>query len=189
MRTPHDMMIDRTLLMYALRVIQDRAWPMAGDVKVHQLVFLAELHMLGKGVRGLHYDFVRFPYGAFSRELDNDLLALRRKELVRNFDVAEGAEGCLRFLSGEAAAGGETNEQVMTILHSVVETYGPQDVGAMTKSVEDVEISAANRPEDTVRVLDVPFHTVMLVPSRIDVAGDFSVSPRAVPGLKAALGL
>ncbi len=188
MRTPHDITIDRTLLVYALYVIQEKAWPVVSDVKVQQLVFLAALQMLGKGLRGLHYEFMRFPYGAFSKDLDNDLLALRKKERLQNFDVVGQAEDCLAFVSGEAMAGDEVNEQIMDILNAVVETYGPQDVGAITQSVENVSISTVDRPGETVCVRDIPFHTIMLVPSRVEVTGEFSVPPRVVSKLNVALG-
>ncbi len=188
MRTPHNIMIDRTLLVYALRMVQEKEWAMVSDVKVQQLIFLAELQMLGKGVRGLHYAFMRFPYGAFSKDLDNDLLALRKKERLQNFDVVGRAEECLPLLSDEALAGDEVNEQILEILKSVVETYGPQDVGEITKSVEDVEISVTGRPEEKLCVRDIPFHSIVLVPSRIEVTGEFSVPPKTVPRLNVALG-
>ncbi len=188
MRTPHDITIDRALLVHALRVVEEHAWSMVSDVKVQQLIFLAELQMLGQGVRGLHYEFMRFPYGAFSKDLDNDLLALRKKERLQNCDVVGQATACFPFLSGEAIAGNEANERIMQILNSVVETYGPQDVGEITKSVEDVEISVADRPDEPLRVRDIPFHVIMLVPSRIAVTGEFSVSPHTVLELNAALG-
>lgn len=188
MRTPRDITIDRTLLIYALHVIQEKEWAMVSDVKVQQLIFLAELHMLGKGLRGLHYDYMRFPYGAFSKDLDNDLLALRKKERLQNFDVVGQAADCLAFVSGEAMAGDEANEQIMAILTAVVNTYGPQDVGAITTSVEHVAISTVDRPEETVRVRDIPFHSIMLVPSRVEVTGELSLPPHIIPRLNVALG-
>ena len=36
-------------------------------------------------MKGFHFEFVRFAYGAFSRDLDNDLTSLRRKERIENF--------------------------------------------------------------------------------------------------------
>ena len=159
---------------------------MVSDVKVQQLIFLAELQMFGKGVRGLHYEFMRFPYGAFSKDLDNDLLALRKKERLQNFDVVGSAEECIPLLDEEVT--GEANEQVMEILQSVVETYGPQEVGEITKSVEDVEISVVDRPEEKLYVRDIPFHSIVLVPSRIEVTGEFSISPKTLALLNKALG-
>ena len=55
------------------------------DVKFQQLIFLSELQMFGKGLKGFHFEFMRFAYGAFSKDVDNDLLFLRRKERVENF--------------------------------------------------------------------------------------------------------
>ena len=95
MRKPQEITVDRTLLVYGLHLAQEQECSMVSDVKVHQLIFLAELQMLGKGVRGLHYEFMRFPYGAFSKDLDNDLLALRKKERLQNFDVVGFAEECI----------------------------------------------------------------------------------------------
>ncbi len=192
MRKPQEITIDRTLLVYGLHLAEEKKYSMVSDVKVQQLIFLAELQMLGKGVRGLHYEFMRFPYGAFSKDLDNDLLALRKKERLQNFDVVGPAEECIPLLDAlldeEVASGGETNEQVMEILRSVVETYGPQDVGAITKSVEDVEISVVDRPEEKLYIRDIPFHSIVLVPSRIEVTGEFSVPPKTLSLLNKALG-
>ena len=137
MRKPQEITIDRTLLVYGLHLAQEKECSMVSDVKVQQLIFLAELQMLGKGVRGLHYEFMRFPYGAFSKDLDNDLLALRKKERLQNFDVVGSAEDCIPLLDEEVA--GEANEQVMEILQSIVETYGPQDVGEMSKSAWSID--------------------------------------------------
>lgn len=188
MRTPREITIDRTLLVYGLYLAQENACSMVSDVKLQQLVFLAELQMLGKGVRGWHYEFMRFPYGAFSKDLDNDLLALRKKERLQNCDVVGPAEECIALLDEEMTSGGEANEQVMEILRSVVETYGPQEVGEITKSVEDVEISVTDRPEETLCVRDIPFHSIVLVPSRIEVTGEFSIQPKALSLLNKALG-
>ncbi len=188
MRKPQEITIDRTLLVYGLHLAQDKECSMVSDVKVQQLVFLAELQMLGKGVRGLHYEFMRFPYGAFSKDLDNDLLALRKKERLQNFDVVGSAEECIPLLDEEMASGSEANEQIMEILQDVVETYGPQEVGEITKSVEDLEISVIDRPEEKLCVRDIPFHSIVLVPSRIDVTGEFSVSPKTLSLLNRALG-
>jgi len=90
----------RALLIYTLHLmesIEDSGGVMS-DVKLQQLLFLAELQMLGKGFKGLHWEFVRFPYGAFSKDVDNDLLFLRRKERIQNFDVTGDAEGVVELV-------------------------------------------------------------------------------------------
>lgn len=161
---------------------------MVSDVKLHQLVFLCELQMLGKGLRGFHYDYMRYAYGAFSRDLDNDLLALRRKERLENFDVTEQAEACVPLLEAEEKTT-EPNEQVLEILRSVVETYGRQDLDAITKSVEDIEISAVDLPDQKLAIRDISFHAMVLVPARIEVTGEMTIPPAIISKLNAALGM
>ena len=60
-------------------------------MKLQQLCFLCELQTFAKGV-GFHFEFFRFAYGAFSKDLDNDLTSLRRKGRVENFTVSDQAK-------------------------------------------------------------------------------------------------
>jgi hypothetical protein len=188
MRKPNDITIDRTLLIYVLHLAESKEFSMVSDVKLQHLVFLAELQMLGKGLRGFHYEFMRYPYGVFSKDLDNDLLAMRKKEQLQNFDVVGQAENCISLLE-EAIPGVEAHEQIMEIIQAIVETYGSQDLGEIAKSVEDVEISVVDRPEDKIIILDIPFHSMMLVPSRIEVTGELTLPPKTIFQLNTALGL
>lgn len=187
MRTPQDITIDRCLLLYLLNLAEEQGCSMVSDVKLQQLVFLSELQMLGKGLRGFHFEFMRFAYGAFSKDLDNDLLALRRKERLENFSLTEKAQEALTIFE-KAQADGETNQQIMEILQSVMKTYATEDLGKITGSVENVEIGAADKPEEKLAIRDISFHTILLVPSRIEVAGDFVLPPAIIPRLNAALG-
>ncbi len=161
---------------------------MVSDVKLQHLVFLAELQMLGKGLRGFHYEFMRYPYGVFSKDLDNDLLAMRKKVRLENFDIVGQAADCIPLLE-EAIPGVEAHEQIMEIIQAIVETYGSQDLGEIAKSVEDVEISVVDRPEDKIIILDIPFHSMMLVPSRIEITGELTLLPKTLSKLNKALGL
>ncbi len=188
MRKPNDITIDRTLLIYVLHLAESKEFSMVSDVKLQHLVFLAELQMLGKGLRGFHYEFMRYPYGVFSKDLDNDLLAMRKKVRLENFDIVGQAADCIPLLE-EAIPGVEAHEQIMEIIQAIVETYGSQDLGEIAKSVEDVEISVVDRPEDKIIILDIPFHSMMLVPSRIEVTGELTLPPKTISKLNTALGL
>ena len=161
---------------------------MVSDVKLQQLVFLCELQMLGKELRGFHYDFMRYAYGAFSKDLDNDLLALRRKERLENFDVMEQAETCIPLLESVEKTT-EPNEQVLEILRSVVDTYGSQDLDAITKSVEDIEISTVDQPDQKLAIRDISFHAIVLVPARVEVTGELTIPPATLSKLKSGLGM
>lgn len=185
MRHAHQMTIDRALLVYLLHLAEPHG--LMGDVKLQQLAFLCELQLFGKGLKGLHFEFFRYAYGAFSKDLDNDLLSLRRKERIENFSLADKAEPVLEILK-EGSAGVDTNERVIEIIDAVIGTYGPKDSGAITQSVEAVEISAPEQPEMKLAIRDISFHSTLLVPSRIEVQGEFTLPPPVLAKLNAALG-
>ena len=186
MRQPHQIAVDRALLLYALHLAEPHG--LLSDVKLQQLCFLSELQMFGKGLKGFHFEFFRFAYGAFSKDLDNDLTSLRRRERVENFSLSDHARDAVLPLLEQGAAGVETNEKVMEILKAVIATYGPQDSGAITASVEAVELSTPQDPEFKIPIRDIVFHTMLLVPHRIDVQAEFTFPPTLLSKLNQAMG-
>jgi len=186
MRTPQDITVDRALLLYLLHLAEPHGW--MSDVKFQQLMFLSELQMLGKGLRGFHFEFMRYAYGAFSKEVDNDLLVLRRKDRIENFSVTDQAQPVLDLIE-QVENGSEAHVEIMEILRAVVTTYGPQDNTQIIQSVEAVEISPADSPEQKLAVRDISFHSILLVPSRIEVTGEWTLSSAQAKAFNAALGL
>ena len=185
MRKPHETTIDRALLIYVLHLTE--SYGLMSDVKLQQLIFLCELQMFGKSMKGFHFEFMRFAYGAFSKDVDNDLLFLRRKERLQNFDVTEQSQPVLDVLDS-AIKDTECNEKVMEILQAVVNSYGPQDNSEIMKSVEAVEISPADNLDQKLAIRDISFHTILLVPSRIEVTSEFTLSTAQIHTLNTALG-
>ena len=185
MRTPDQITIDRALLLYLLQVAEPHG--LMTDVKLQQLVFLCELQMFDKRVKGFHFEFFRYAYGAFSKDLDNDLLSLRRKDCLENFDLTDKAGKALKIFLDEMN-GADANSQAIEILHAVVSTYGPQDTGALSKSVEAVEVSTPEQPEFRLAIRDISFHTILLVPHRIEVDGEFALPRHTLMRVNAALG-
>ena len=145
MRKPNQITVDRALLLYVLHLAEPHG--LLSDVKLQQLCFLCELQMFGKGFKGFHFEFFRFAYGAFSKDLDNDLMSLRRKERVENFTLSDQAQEEVIPLLEKGIEGVETNEKIVEILKAVVTVYGPQDSGTITQSVESVELSTPQQPE------------------------------------------
>jgi hypothetical protein len=186
MRQPHQITVDRALLLYTLHLAEP--YGLLSDVKLQQLCFLCELQMFGKGFKGFHFEFFRFAYGAFSKDLDNDLTSLRRKERVENFTLSDQAQETVLPLIEEGIAGVETNEKVLDILKAVLATYGPQDSGSITSSVEAVELSTPQDPDFKIPIRDIVFHTTLLVPHRIDVQADFTVPPALLLKINQAMG-
>ena len=186
MRTPNQITVDRALLLYVLHLAEPHG--LLSDVKLQQLCFLCELQMFGKGLRGFHFEFFRFAYGAFSKDLDNDLLSLRRKGRIENFTLSDQAKDDVIPLLLTAVEGGEANEKVKEIMDAVVATYGPQSVSAITGSVEAVELSTPQQPEFKIPIRDIVFHTTLLVPDRIEVQAEFTLSASWLSKLNAAMG-
>jgi hypothetical protein len=183
---PNQITVDRALLLYVLHAAEPHG--LLDDVKLQQLGFLCELQTFGKGFKGFHFEFFRFAYGAFSKDLDNDLLSLRRKGRIENFTLSDQAKDEVIPLLLRSIEEGETNEKVKEILDAVVATYGPQSVSAITGSVEAVELSTPQQPEFKIPIRDIVFHTTLLVPDRIEVQAEFTLSPSTLAKLNAAMG-
>lgn len=189
MRKPHEVTGDRAILIYTLHAVEtmEGVPGLMSDVKLQQLLFLAELYILGKSLKGLNWEFVRFPYGAFSKDVDNDLLFLRRKERLENFYLSDKAQGVVDLVE-QIMKGNETNQQIFDILQKVIETHGIQDTTAITQAVEAVELCPADSPEKKLPIRDISFHTIMLVPSRIEAVGTLTIAPVQIKRLNAAMG-
>ena len=186
MRQPHQIAVDRALLLYVLQCAEPHG--LLSDVKLQQLCFLCELQMFGKGFKGFHFEFFRFAYGAFSKDLDNDLTSLRRKERIENFSISDQVREEVLPVLQKGIEANETNQKIYEILQAVLTTYGPQDVTAITQSVESVELSTPQQPEFKIPIRDIVFHTTLLVPARIDVQSQFTLPPGLAAKLNAAMG-
>jgi hypothetical protein len=186
MRTPNQITVDRALLSYVLYLVEP--YGLLSDVKLQQLCFLCELQTFGKGFKGLHFEFFRFAYGAFSKDLDNDLTSLRRKGRIENFTLSDQARDEVIPLLLTAIEGVEINGKIKEIVDAVVSVYGPQDSGTITNSVEAVELSTPQQPEFKIPIRDITFHTTLLVPDRIDVQEEFTCPPALLAKLNAAMG-
>jgi len=186
MRKPNQITVDRALLLYVLHLAEPHS-PLS-EVKLQQLCFLCELQTFGKGFKGFHFEFFRFAYGAFSKDLDNDLTSLRLKERVENFTLSDQAKAEVIPLLLKGIEGVETNEKVKEIIDAVVTIYGPQDSDAITNSVEAVELSIPQQPKFKIPIRDIVFHTTLLVPHRIEVQAEFILAPAIQAKLNAAMG-
>ncbi|MBI3356822.1 MAG: hypothetical protein HY038_08645 [Nitrospirae bacterium] len=186
MRKPNQITVDRALLLYVLHLVEPHG--RLSDVKLQQLCFLCELQTFGKGFKGFHFEFFRFAYGAFSKDLDNDLTSLRRKERVENFTLSDQAKEEVIPLLLKGIEGVETNEKVKDIIDAVMATYGPQDGGTITNSVESVELSTPQDPEFKIPIRDIVFHTTLLVPHRIETQAEFTFAPAISAKLNAVMG-
>jgi hypothetical protein len=186
MRKPHEITIDRALLLYVLHLIEP--FGLLSDVKLQQLCFLCELQLFGKGFRALHFEFFRFAYGAFSKDLDNDLMSLRRKERIENFNLSDQTRDEVIPLLLKGIEGAETSEKVNELMQAVMTTYGPQDNSDIIKSVESVELTTPQQPDFKIAIRDIVFHTTLIVPGRIETKAELSFPAPVLAKLNSAMG-
>jgi hypothetical protein len=94
------------------------------------------------------------------------------------------------FLEESEKTKWETNAQVLDILNAVVTNmprYAPQDTDKLSKSVEAVENSSP-LSGFKLAIETVYFHTILLVPSRIETKREFTLPASVLARLNAALG-
>jgi hypothetical protein len=65
MRQPHQIAVDRALLLYALHLAEPHG--LLSDVKLQQLCFLCELQMFGKASKGFILNFSGSPTARSAR--------------------------------------------------------------------------------------------------------------------------
>ena len=73
-------------------------------------------------------------------------------------------------------------------MQAVITTYGPQDVTAITQSVESVELSTPQQPDFKIPIRDIVFHTTLLVPARIEAPAEFLLPVSHLAKLNVAMG-
>jgi hypothetical protein len=185
MRKPQEIAIDRALLLHLLQLVGSRG--LMTDVKLQQLAFLCELKLFDEQLKGFHFEFFRYAYGAFSKDLDNDLLWLRRKERLESFHPTDKAQDTLKVLS-EIVAYSEANRRADEVMQAVLSTYGSQDASAITSAVDSIELSTPDHPEFKVQIGTISFHSTLLVPARIQVKDEVTIPPHWLGRLTAALG-
>ncbi|MCX6821075.1 MAG: hypothetical protein NT016_03950 [Candidatus Aenigmarchaeota archaeon] len=77
LRTPIERMIDKLLLIYLFGTHK-----IIDDTKAQKTVFFAENNMNEKRIKGFSYDFIRWNFGEFSRDLESDLKELKNKNFI-----------------------------------------------------------------------------------------------------------
>jgi len=182
-RSPTETTVDRLLLLYLLKVAAP--FGIDGDVKFQQLVFLSELQLFGKEAKGFHYRFFRYAYGGYSKELQDDFLALGAKKFVdpAAWKLAAAGEKVVKVFPS-AVAGHAHNEIVATIIREVVRAYGRYDSSSIVPAVEKIELILPEKPDavaegvsqqETLPIGHVSFHAALLVPERIATPVEFTL--------------
>jgi hypothetical protein len=191
-RSPTDTLIDRLLLLYLLKVAAP--YGIDGDVKFQQLVFLSELQMLGKQAKGFHYRFFRYAYGGYSKELQEDFMALGGKKFLEpaTWKLTPAGETVIKVIPG-AVTGIAENETIATIIQDIVRAYGKFDSSSIVPAVEKIDLILPEKPDadaegisqqETLPIGHVSFHATLLVPERIQTPIEFKLKDDLLAALQ-----
>ena len=151
--------INKLLLLYLI----ERARNCGGifeDTRLQKLVFLSERSMLGRGLRGFTYVFIRLLYGPFSRELDNDKAALGDAQLIdysydRGYYVSEKGAKILSIFGNVL----ERNRRFIEIIDDIVERFTAVSLDRLLAYVYDLPRGIRG---DRRRIGLLPIKTVIL---------------------------
>ena len=80
-RTSVEKLVDQFLVLYLINDVSKRT-PFVPVTKIQKLVFISEREMLRNSEKGFNYYFIKFFYGPYSAELDNDLNNLAQSAIV-----------------------------------------------------------------------------------------------------------
>jgi hypothetical protein len=191
-RSPTDTLIDRLLLLYLLKVAAP--YGIDGDVKFQQLVFLSELQMLGKQAKGFHYRFFRYAYGGYSKELQDDFVALGAKKFLdpATWKLTPAGDTVIKVIPG-AVSGVADNETIATIIQDIVRAYGKFDSSSIVPAVEKIDLILPEKPDadaegisqqEMLPIGHVSFHATLLVPERIQTPIEFKLKDDLLAALQ-----
>lgn len=195
MRSPPETITDRLLVLFLLKAVAP--FGIDGDVKFQQLVFLSELQMLGKHVKGFHYRFFRYAYGGYSKELADDFVALGAKKFLdpATWKLTPAGETVVKVIPG-SVMGRSENETVLSIIMDIVKAYGPYDSSSIVPQVEKIELVLPEKPDadaegvstqENLPIGFVSFHATLLVPERIETPTTFHLKDELLAVLQDVL--
>ncbi len=185
MRSPAETIVDRLLLLFLLKTAAP--YGIDGDVKFQQLVFLSELQMLyGRQAKGFHYRFFRYAYGGYSKDLQDDFVALGAKKFLdpAAWKLTAAGETVVKVMPN-AVKGHSPNEDIVAIIQDIVKAYGKFDSASIVPEVEkielilpekaDADVEGVVHQQESLPIGHVSFHAHLLVPERIETSKEFKL--------------
>lgn len=148
-RTPKEQVVDKLLVLYILNNHE-----IVDDTKAQKTIFFAENTMDSKGIKGFSYNFFRWHFGEFSRELESDLKELKRDGLItNNLEVTSKGKEILDKTKGLL----ETNSEIT----KRIDMFGAY---TKNKSLTEVKNLAYTRIfRNGIAVKDMPLGKIILI--------------------------
>lgn len=148
-RTPREEVVDKLLLIYILSNHK-----IEHDTKAQKTVFFAEDSMDSKGIKGFSYNFFRWHFGEFSKEVESDLKELKTNGFITgNLEVTEEGREILDKTKGLLEANSEITKRI--------DMFGNYTKNKSLAEVKNVAYTRIFR--DGVAVRDIPLGKIILI--------------------------
>lgn len=149
-RTLKEKVIDKLLLLYLLNKHR-----IDGRTKLQKTVFFSEDSLNSKNVKSFNYNFIRWHFGEFSRELESDFKELIKDELILEkpyIRVTGEGEDILKHLEGVL----NKNPDILRFIDAICDYTS-------RKPLDVVKTMAYARViRNGIQVKDIPEETVLL---------------------------
>jgi uncharacterized protein YwgA len=155
--------LDATLLLYILK----EAAPIYGRAKLQKTTFLVELRLREKGLVGPHFRFVRYVNGPFSRQLWDTFDELAEAGFVSKtgFRLLDRGRFLLDLVMPELRRD-PANRRALKIIDGVLQSCRRRHGAGLINEVYQLEVALDDAPKKRMKVVDIPFGTEIIVPSR-----------------------
>src|SRR5438093_8340206 len=125
--------------------------------------------LYGRQAKGFHYRFFRYAYGGYSKDLQDDFVALGAKKFLdpAAWTLTAAGETVVKVMPN-AMKGHSHNEDIVAIIQDIVKAYGKFDSSRIVPEGEKIELILAEKagdddegvvhPQEALPLGHLPFH-------------------------------
>jgi uncharacterized protein YwgA len=152
-----------------------------GNLKIQKLAFIYELKGQEKNFKAAHYRFFRHNLGPYSKDLANDVLALKKLGFITSTTNQLTGRGTfiLEYLAPYLQSA-ETATQLFAILEGVCREYGRFSGPQLVNKVYGMTVPVIDYGNEKWKVKDIPSFTDILDPQKIAQLKEAQVFPEDV---------
>ena len=155
-RSINEVIVDRLLLLYLLIRNRRKGFSVSGNsfgrqLKLQKLLYWVEFEMNSTGYKGLNYNFFKWKYGPFAKEIYDDTAHLLRNRLITEdkweLSVSEKGNDLLETC-GEVF---EFNTGISAFFDRIIERFGGYDAEDLKNATYDFPILGKKIPIERVK--------------------------------------
>lgn len=158
MRTEAEIIIDRLLLLYAVKQANEYG-RMEGTFKLQKIPFAAQLKMNAERVKGFNYSFFRYTHGPLSKEIYEDGGALHSAGVITSLKGAIELTAPGENLFGTVQQLYAENKEITDYIEASARAYAPLSFGTLKRRIYALTVPWGG---DTWKVGEIPECTDIL---------------------------